>query len=207
MAKKAGGNTTTTWISLSDARALVIEAYGATQKAETLLKKWLGEERVRWTCKLFEPARVADLAALQRESAAAGIVLTVATVASSNGDPAFWRADLEIKWAESWARKKYMHGGAGAYTVTVVREDVLAQLPAEPDEPEGMAASWIWLAAEASQMRAAKKIPALKSEFARELAKRMLRAAIADHSLRPIQWESIRNDLSKYDLWPPDLIK
>ena len=136
MAKKAGGNTTTTWISLSDARALVIEAYGATQKAETLLKKWLGEERVRWTCKLFEPARVADLAALQRESAAAGIVLTVANVAYSNGDPAFWPADLEINWAESWARKKYMHGGAGAYTVTVVVEDVSAAAGGA-DELEG----------------------------------------------------------------------
>ena len=111
---------------------------------------------MRWTCKLFEPARVADLAALQ------GVFLAVATVAYSNGDPAFWRANLEINWAESWAREKYVHGGTRAYTITVVREEVLAQLPAEPDEPEGTAASWIWLAAEASQMKAAKEIPALK---------------------------------------------
>ena len=127
MAKKAN-NDTTTWISLSDARALVISAYGATQLAETLLKKWLGEKRVRWTCKLFEPAPVSDLVAFQG-------ALFVANVAYSNGDPAFWRADLEINWVESWAREKYTHGGARATTITVVREEVLAQLPAELDAP------------------------------------------------------------------------
>jgi hypothetical protein len=133
---KAGGNTTTTWISLLEARALVVRAYGATHKAEDLLKKWLGEEKVRWSCKLFEPARVSELAALQRECVASGVVLvSVAGTAYSEGDPAFWCAGLQINWQESWACEK-VHGGNAAYGIRVVCEDVLALLPEEPGEHE-----------------------------------------------------------------------
>ena len=197
---KAGSKTTTTWISLSDAKDLVVSAYGATQKAETLLKKWLGEKRVRWTCELFEPARVADLAALQ------GVFLAVATVAYSNGDPAFWRADLEINWAESWARERYAHGGNCAYTITVVREEVLAQLPAEPDAPEGTAASWIWLAAEARQMKGkippdirSRPLPTTRTGEADR------KAAVADHSIRP-QWRALETTSASWTFGPPHQI-
>ena len=131
---KAGGNTTTTGISLCEARALVVRAYEASQLAEDLLVKWLGEGRVRWSCGLFEGARVSDLATLQRDAATAGVCFFVANVAYSEGDPAFWRTSLEINWEESWAREMYAIGGTRAYRIRVAREDVLALLPEEPGE-------------------------------------------------------------------------
>jgi hypothetical protein len=134
MAKKAGGNTTTSWIPLREAKALVVKAYEASQLAERLLKDWLGEERVRWSCKLFEPARVSELASFQRECAAGGVVHFVAKTAYSEGDPAFWRTSLEINWEESSAREMYVMGGTRAYGIRVAREDVLALLPEEPSE-------------------------------------------------------------------------
>ena len=136
MAKKAGDDTTTTRIPLFEARALVVKAYGAVGLAEGLLKEWLGEGRVRWSCKLFKPARVSDLAALQRECAAGGVVLFVAKTAYSEGDPAFWRTSLKINWEESSARERYVTGGTEVYGITVVREDVLALLPEELGEHE-----------------------------------------------------------------------
>ena len=205
---KADRNNTTTWISLLDARALVVRAYGATQRAERLLVEWLGERRVRWSCKLFEPARVAELAAQQRECLAGGVVLlNVANTAYSEGDPAFWRTSLEINWEESWAREKYAMGGTAAFGIRVVREDVLALLPEEPSEREGAAASNAsarWIADEARQMKAAGKIPPTKSKFARELEQRMDKAADADRSIRRLKWKSIRNGLKGWGLWPAD---
>ena len=100
---KAGGNTNTTWILLRDARALAIEAYdGAVKKAEDLLTEWLGDGRVRWSCKLFEPA--SDPAALNRGADAAGLWFLTG-VAYSEGDPAFWRTSLNINWEENWAHR------------------------------------------------------------------------------------------------------
>ena len=43
-----------------------------------------------------------------------GIVLSlVADAAYSDGDPAFWRANLEINWEESWARENAVGGTSG----------------------------------------------------------------------------------------------
>jgi hypothetical protein len=81
---KAGGNTNTTWILLRDARALAIEAYdGAVKKAEDLLTEWLGDGRVRWSCKLFEPA--ADPAAFNRGADAAGLWFLTGVAYSEDG--------------------------------------------------------------------------------------------------------------------------
>jgi hypothetical protein len=127
IAKKAGRNTTT-WISLLETRTLVVKAYGATHKAEELLVKWLGDEQVRWSCKLLEAPSASDLATLQRGQA--GVLNLIADAAHGDGDPAFWRANLEINWEESWAREKNAVGSTSAYGIRVTREDVLALLPA-----------------------------------------------------------------------------
>jgi hypothetical protein len=138
MAKKADANTTTTWISLFEARELVVSAYGAVRLAEELLEKWLGEERVRWSCKLLERPSASDLAALRGPG---GVSLLVADVAYSEGDPAFWRTYPEINWEESWAREnKYVVGGTAFYGITAAREDVLALVPKGVGEHEEAAA-------------------------------------------------------------------
>jgi hypothetical protein len=111
---KAGGETTTTWIWLFDARALVVRAYGATQLAERLLVEWLGDGRVRFSCKLFEAARVSELAKLNtRESEF--FFIEIPEVAYSDGDPAFWRIGLKINWEESWAHETHAIGGNKAW--------------------------------------------------------------------------------------------
>jgi hypothetical protein len=206
MAKKAGGDTTTTWILLLEARALVVRAYdGAVKKAEDLLKKWLGDGRGRWSCKLFEPAPVSELAALNARDSGI-VVIGLAEVAYSAGDPAFWRAWLEINWEENSAREMSI-GGNKAFGIRVVREDVLALLPEEPDEHKKTTASGVWMAAEARRMKEAGEIPPTISEFARELERRMDKAADTDRSIRRLKWKSIRNVLGKLGLWPPTLIK
>src|SRR5262245_37359502 len=146
MARKAELNSTRTWIPLFEARALAIEVYGATQLAQRKLVEWLDQGLVRWSCKLFEPARVSDLAERRRKAAAAGLWFFEAERAYSEGDPAFWRTGLEINWDESWAHEMYVYGGNKAYGIRVVREDVLAQLPKQPGDkkpgPLGSSARW-----------------------------------------------------------------
>jgi hypothetical protein len=128
MAKKAGGDTTTTWILLVEARALVIRAYEAEKLAESLLVKWLGEGRVRWSCKLLDGPRESDSATRQREADGGGLWFFEAYAAYSEGDPAFWRTGLDINWQEGWAQEMYVVGGTTAYGIRVVREDVLELL-------------------------------------------------------------------------------
>jgi hypothetical protein len=208
MASKAELYTTTLWISLRDARALVVEAYGATQLAEKLLTKWLGQGLVRWSCKRFEAARLPDLAERQRKADAAFWFLD-GDVAYSEGDPAFWRRSLEINWEESWASQMYVERGNKAYGIRVAREDVLAQLPEQPGDREAatLVASARWIAAEARHMKGTGQIPSRITDFAKELAQRMDKAADSDRSLRRLKWQSIRNRLHEWKLWPETLIK
>ena len=115
MAKKAGRNTNT-WISLLEARAFVVRAYGAVRLAEELLEKWLGERRVRWSANCPRRPSASDLAALGRPGGV--FLLGVADVAYSEGDPAFWRTYPEINREESWAREnKYVIGGTAFYGI------------------------------------------------------------------------------------------
>ena len=58
-----------------------------------------------------------------------------------------------------------------------------------------------WVTAEAERMKTANEIPALKTDFAKELARRMKKAALADPSIRPVQWETIMNRLASWGLW------
>jgi hypothetical protein len=211
---KAGGNTTTTWILLFEARALVIRAYdGAVRLAETQLVEWLGDGRVRWSCKLFKAAPVSKLAALNADPAGPVFFVGVADVAYSNGDPAFWRIGLNTNWEENSAYQTHaLGGGNNAYGIRVVREDLLALLPEGPDEHEeaaALSASAQWIAAEARQMKAVGQIaPDIKiTDFADELARRMRKAADADRSIRPLKMESIRNMLGEWGLWPVTRIK
>jgi hypothetical protein len=196
MAKKAGRKATTTPISLLEAWALVVKVYGAVHLAEKLLKEWLGDGRVRWSCKLFVAARVSDLATQRRESEAVGLSPLVADVAYSAGDAAFWRdISLEINWEENWAKEMYVAGGNKAYGISVVREDVLALLPA----PSG--ASKEWITAEVQQMKLAGEIPPTITELAQELERRMEKAERAGIVKKSVGWLHIKNKLPEWGLW------
>ena len=66
-----------------------------------------------------------------------------------------------------------------------------------------------WVAAEASRMKAANEIPPdiRITDFARELARRMDKAATSDRSIRPIKSRSIEKKLRDWGLWPITSIK
>jgi hypothetical protein len=194
MAKKAGSKSIT-WISLTEARALVVRAYGAVHKAEELLKEWLGDGRVRWSCKLFEGPSVSDVARLQREAETGPVFFFAADVAYSDGDPAFWRTSLDINWEGNWASQIYVIGGSRAYGIRVVREDVLALLPA----PSGTSKEWI--AAEVQQMKMAGEIPPTITKLAQELERRMEKAERAGIVKKSVGWPHIKNELNKLGLW------
>ena len=196
MAKKASSDATTTWILLSDARERVVRAYdGAERLAERQLVEWLGglgERELRWSCKLFEGPSASDLPARQRK-ATEGAVWWVAPDAYSDGDPAFWRAALEINWGENWAREQYVVDGARAYGIKVVREDVLALLPAEAT------ATKKWVTEEVRRMKQAGEIPPTITKLGDELAQRMKK----DRTVKkPVGAPHITNMLRIWRLWP-----
>jgi hypothetical protein len=77
-------------------------------------------------------------------------------------------------------------------------------LPAQPIvEPIGAE----WVADEAKRMKAAGVIPPLKSEFARELERRMRTAAETNRSMRPLKASYLENQLRNWGLWPASIIE
>jgi len=205
MAKKPSSDATTTWISLSDAKKLVVMAHdGAEQLAERRLVKWLGESKVRWRCKLFEGPSTSQRKAA--EAAAAGVDYGSAPViACSEGDAAFWHTAIKINWQENSAI-----GGACAYGIRVAHEDVLALLPEEPGErKEATATSKGWIVEEARRMKWAGEIPdgIRKTDFAKLLEKQMNKAVNAGRAKKSVSWRHIKNHLKAWDRWPISSIK
>jgi hypothetical protein len=200
---KAGGNTTTTWILLFEARALVIKAYdGAVKLAGDLLVKWLGEERVRWSCKLFEAAPVSKLAALNADPMGPAFFVGVADVAYSEGDPAFWRAWLDIRWEENSARERAI-GGNKAHGIRVAGEDLLAVLSEELGEYEEAAALPRQHRSGKSLIEAEVKRRAKAGERWDSITKLSwsLNEWMKTVSDKPLEPRSIENILREGDLW------
>jgi hypothetical protein len=207
---KASGSTTTAWISLSDARQLVVNAYESKELAERLLVGWLGEGKARWSCKLFEGPRAADLAARQREATGGAVWWVAPDTAFSEGDPAFWRASLKINWEDNSAHEQHVVGGARAYGIKIVREDVLAQLPGQLGEPEETTAtSKGWIVEKARRMKRAGEIPdgIRKTDFAKLLEEQMKKAVSTGKVKKSVSWRYIKNRLEDWDLWPISSIK
>jgi hypothetical protein len=206
---KAGDKNSIDWIPLGEARKLIVEVYGSPQRSGELLIQWLGEGRVAWCCKLLEGGRTPEEAtALTRETPPGGLVIFWADRVYDVGGTAFWRANLEINWEENSAREMYWGGGTSAYGITVPRADVLAQLPKEPNAQNEVSsgATKTWIAAEFKRMKP-DEIPLRISDFARELAKRMRKAAKTDSSVHPVTWQHIKNQLPGWGLWPISSIK
>ena len=203
MAKKASSNAITTWISLSDARERVVRAYdGAERLAESQLVEWLGglgERELRWSCKLFEGPSASDLPARQRKATEGAVWWVAPDVAYSDGDPAFWRAALEINWGENWAREQYVVNGARAYGIKVVLEDLRALLPKDSGEDGKATTIKKWITAEVRRMKQAGEIPPTITKLGDELAQRMKK----DRTVKkPVGAPHITNMLRIWRLWP-----
>jgi hypothetical protein len=195
---KAADESTTTWILLSEAKALAVEIYGAPHLAERLIREALAAGSIRWRCLRLEG---------QRQPSDPG-----------EGSSEFWRREahpgsrqwvLHIAWAENWARRGGTFGFA-AFGIELAHADLLRLLPQQsaPNElpPTGTA---VWIAAEAKRMKRDGEIGegTRITDFAKLLEKRMRKAADANRSLRAVGWRYIKNQLPVWDLWPISSIK
>jgi hypothetical protein len=90
----------------------------------------------------------------------------------------------------------------------VPRAHLLALLSSGPRGKQ-LPGAGAWIAAEASRMKAANEIPPdiRITDFARELARRMEKAATSDRSIHPIKSRSIEKKLRDWGLWPTSSIK
>jgi hypothetical protein len=210
MAKANNSSSTIDWIWLHDALVVAIKAFGSAVLAKARLTEWMASGQLPWSCMSFEGPNADDIARLQQEERDSIVGYILPSVAYHEGDPAFWRADLNIWWGEdkNGAREKSIFG-ARALGIKISREHLLGLLPEDPRERDEVHGAGAWIAAEVKKMKAANEIPPdiRITNFARELEGRMRKAAAGDKSLRPIQWRSIKNRLTDWGLWPVASIK
>ena len=198
------------WVWLRDALALAAVALGSRALAKERLTEWLAAGKLAWSGMSWEGLDAAGIAKLRRELRAAGIMSVAAWAAYHNGDPQFWGSSLvEIDWGDNAAYETvFVSDGAQARGIRVPRVHLHALLSSgrERKQLPGAAA---WIAAEASRMKAANEIPPdiRITDFARELARRMDKAATSDRSIRPIKSRSIEKKLRDWALWPTSSIK
>jgi hypothetical protein len=161
----------------------------------------------------------------------AGNITQTPTTAYFKGDGRFWAdAKLEIDWVDNSARE-VITDGARALGIRVSRKHLLELLPPrqkrkrkshesvapavspepvapavsppEQSEPQAVGgATVVWITDEARRMKDAGKIPIRITDFARELERRMKKAAEKNQSLRPVGWRHIKNMLPRWVLWP-----
>ena len=135
-------------------------------------------------------------------------LIAVPSAAYHPGDPQFWSACLKIDWEDNGAREARVT--AHAPWGSRCRERIFSHCcPRSPSEDEEAPGAGAWIAAEAKRMKAADEIPPGIgiTDFARELERRMRKAAATNKSLRPIKWRSIKNKLPEWGLWPITSIK
>jgi hypothetical protein len=210
MAKPNNTSTTVVWIWLHDALERATKAFGSEGLAKERLREWMAYSQLPWSCMSFKGLDADGIADLREKTRNPIVGFIYPSAVYHNGDPAFWRANLEIWWNENenTAREKAT-GGATARGIKVSLTHLAPLLPEAPREPEEVHGAKKWIAAKAKEMKAANKIPQdiTISDFARELASQMRKAAPSDTSLRPIGWKSIKNRLPEWGLWPVTSIK
>lgn len=184
-----------TWISTAEAERLVGEIYFS--KAKGFIYGWLAAKKVRWRC--------AELKGRRRDCD------------PGNGDPGFWKREhrgvqLRGRLDENWAHRRETVNQAvlcdyWAFGIEVVQDNLAKLLPNVRIDVRVMLAK-TWVTATAKQMKANGEIREgiNKTDFAKELARRMALAATSDPTVRPSRFESIRNELENWGLWPVTLI-
>jgi hypothetical protein len=137
MAKAVSSSSTIDWPWLHDALVLATKAFGSEVLAKERVREWMASGRLPWTCMSFKGPDADDIARLQEEERGSIVGYILPSAAYHNGDPAFWRADLNIWWGENEnaAREKSMFG-ARALGIKVSRTHLAALLPSEPRENE-----------------------------------------------------------------------
>ena len=133
MAKANDKSSTIDWIWLHDALMLAIPRFGSVVLAKIRLGEWLAAGKLPWSCMLWEGLDAEGIARLDRENRVSIVGYIIPSVAYHEGDPQFWRADLNIYWEENGARENAT-GGARALGIKVSRERLRALLPEEPRE-------------------------------------------------------------------------
>lgn len=135
MAKSNSTSTTVVWIWLHEALALATKACGSEVLAKERLTEWMASGRLPWDCTSFEGPNADDIARLREEEKELEVGYLLPSAAYHNGDPAFWRASLNIWWDENknGAREKSMFG-AKALGIRVPSPHLRALLPGAPDE-------------------------------------------------------------------------
>ena len=138
MAKADDKSSTMIW--LRGALALAVRAFGSVVLAKERLREWLAAGELPWSCMSWNGLDAERIARLDREQRGWIVGHIFPSVAYHEGDPQFWRANLNIDWEENGAWEKAT-GGARAQGIKVSRERLLALLPEEPlnervEEPE-----------------------------------------------------------------------
>jgi hypothetical protein len=189
---------------------LAVAALGSRALAKARLTEWLAAGKLPWSCMSWEGLDAAAIARLRQELRVAGIMSVAPSAPYYNGDPKFWGTSLvEIDWADNAAYETvFVIDGARARGIKVPRARLLA-LSRGPRERKQWRGAGAWIAAEAGRMKAANEIPPdiRITDFARELARRMDKAATSDTSLSPIKSRSIEKKLRDWGLWPITSIK
>ena len=131
MAKADDKSSTMIW--LRDALALAVRAFGSVVLAKERLREWLAAGELPWSCMSWNGLDAERIARLDREQRGWIVGHIFPSVAYHEGDPQFWRANLNIDWEENGAWEKAT-GGARAQGIKVSRARLLALLPEEPRE-------------------------------------------------------------------------
>jgi hypothetical protein len=186
------------WILLCDALREAIMVLGSQALAKRGVKALLATGQLPWTCMLWEGREEPR----RKDEPQLGSLLAAMIC--------FWDAPSHwIDWEDNSAGEN-VTCGAQALGINVSRDHFLAALPpGESREGEEVRGAGAWIATEAKKMKASNEVPPDIgiTDFARELASRMRKAAASDRSLRAIGWRSIKNRLPAWGLWPVTSIK
>ena len=212
MAKADGTISTTDWIWLREAFALAVAALGSVALAKGRLREWLAAGKVPWVCMSWEGLDAEGVAKLKREHSVMGVTFGAVFIPSAAyypGDPQFWNAGLKIDWEDDGAHEPARLNGAQALGIKVSHTHLLELLPEDPRKREQVRGAGAWIAAEVKRMKEAEEIPPdiRITDLARDLERRMHKAAASNNSIRAIKARSIENGLREWGLWPITSIK
>jgi hypothetical protein len=137
MAKAENSSSTIDWTWLHDALVLATKTFGSVVLAKERLREWMASDQLPWDCMSFEGPDADRIVRLREDEKESIVGYILPSASYHKGDPAFWRADLNIWWNENEnaAREKSMFG-ARALGIKVSSTHLDALLPGEPREGE-----------------------------------------------------------------------
>ena len=111
MAKANDKSSTIDWIWLHDALMLVTPHFGSVL-AKIRLQEWLAAGELPWSCMQWDGLNAEGIARLDQENRVSIVGYIIPSVAYHEGDPQFWRANLQLRAFETASGKHCsLHGG------------------------------------------------------------------------------------------------